>query len=119
MYKENNTNMARTMRGRFIGHSVYVIQHSLSSWSIKVICTKPVIKMYLIISDVGDNATSSRVSEVFHNGVDVTGLRAAREEKVRRRGSSREGPPDPPEKVCQRRSTREGPPKKVRQRRSA
>ena len=47
--------------------------------------------MYLIIYDVGSSATSSRAFEVFHDGVDVTELRAAGEEKVHRRG---EGPPE-------------------------
>ena len=27
MYKENNTNIEGTMRGKSIGHSFYVIQH--------------------------------------------------------------------------------------------
>ena len=47
--------------------------------------------MYLILSDVDGNATS----EVFYDGVDVTGLRAAREgsaEKTRRRRPERRRP---------------------------
>ena len=41
--------------------------------------------MYLILSDADGNVTSSRASKVFHDGVDVTGLRVAEEEKVRQR----------------------------------
>ena len=47
--------------------------------------------MYLILSDADDNATLSRASEVFHDGVDLTRLRAAREEKVHRRRYDGEG----------------------------
>ena len=54
--------------------------------------TKFVITMYLLLFDVDNSATLSRASEVFHDGVDVTGLRASREEKVRRRMSDREDP---------------------------
>ena len=50
--------------------------------------------------------TSSRAFEVFHDRVDVTGLRAAGEEKVRWRGSNRE------EKVNRRRGL---PKKRTRQ----
>ena len=50
--------------------------------------------MYLILSDVDDNATSSRAFEVFHDGVDVTG-----------EGLHGEGPS---EKVCRTRSVGEG-----------
>ena len=49
--------------------------------------------MYLILYDADSNETL----EVFHDGVDVTGLRAAGEdptEKVRRRRSIGEGPPE-------------------------
>ena len=60
--------------------------------------------MYLILSDVNGNVTSSRDSEVFHDEVDVTKLRAVGEEKVSRRRSDGE------EKVCQR---RESPTKKI------
>ena len=62
--------------------------------------------------------TSSRTSEVFHDRVDVTGLRAAGEEKVCQRRSVGEGPS---KKVYQRRSTEEDPSEKlekVRQTRS-
>ena len=64
--------------------------------------------MYLIISDADGSATLSRASKVFHNGVDVIGLRAAGEEKVYRRRSDEE------EKVHQRRSIKEGPTEKRR-----
>ena len=60
--------------------------------------------MYLILSNVDGNATSSRAFEVFHDGVDVTRLRVigegppekrsfTGEEKVHRRreGPNREG----------------------------
>ena len=60
--------------------------------------------MYLILSDVNDSATSSRDSEVFHDGVDVTGLRATGEEKVHWRRSVGEGPM---EKGCRRRGLSE------------
>ena len=66
--------------------------------------------MYLILFDADDNETSSRASEVFHNGVDVTRLRAAKEEKV---PWTREGP-----SKNFKRSDGEGPTKKVYQRRS-
>ena len=72
--------------------------------------------MYLILSNVDGNTTSSKVSEVFHDLVDVIGLRVAEEEKVRLRSSVEECPP---EKVHQRRSTGEGPLKNVRWRRGA
>ena len=60
--------------------------------------------MYLILSNADYNATSLRASEVFHNGVDVTGLRTAGEEKVQRWRSDREGPT---KKVRRRRSNEE------------
>ena len=60
--------------------------------------------MYLILSNPDSNATSIRASEVFHDGIDVIGLRAAREEKGHRRSSAKK------EKVHRRRSDREGPP---------
>ena len=75
--------------------------------------------MYLIISDVSGNATSSRVSKVFHDGFDVTGLRGAGEEKVCRRGSSREGPPEKVRRIRRRRSAREDQQENVCQRKSA
>ena len=51
--------------------------------------------------------------KVFHDGVDVIGLRAAREEKGRRKRFDREGQKrsvgeDPPEKIRPRRSVGEG-----------
>ena len=58
--------------------------------------------MYLIISDADGSATLSRASKVFHNGVDVIGLRAAEEEKVHQRRSIEEGP------MKKRRSIKEG-----------
>ena len=72
--------------------------------------------MYLILSDADDNVSSSRASEVFHDGVDVIGLRAVEEEKVHRRRSTRKGwfvGEDPPEKVYRKRSVREGSLEKV------
>ena len=65
-----------------------------------VICTKLVRKVYLILSNVDDNATP----EVFHNGVDVIGLRTDRE--------------DPSEKIQLRRFVGEDLTKKIRRRRS-
>ena len=76
------------------------------------ICTKFVIKVYLILSDVDDNATP----EVFHDGVDVIGLRTAKEdplEEIRLRRSAIEDLSeeiqlrrfvggDPTEKICRR-----------------
>ena len=61
--------------------------------------------MYLILSDLDGNATSSRASEVFHDEVDVIGLRASGEGKVYRRRFVEE---NPTEKIRYRRSTREG-----------
>ena len=80
--------------------------------------------MYLIISDVNGNATLSRAFEVFHNEVDVTGLRVVGEEKVhqrssRKRSSDGEGPmersdrEDPTKNVPRRRSTEEASREKV------
>ena len=71
--------------------------------------------MYLILSDADDNATL----EVFHDGVDVIGLRAVREEKGRRKRS--DGEDHPSEKIRPRRSTGgsfgEDPTEKIRRRR--
>ena len=61
--------------------------------------------MYLILSDADDNETP----EVFHNRVDVIGLRAAGKEKGRWKRSDREG---------HRRSNQEDSTKKIHQRRS-
>ena len=71
--------------------------------------------MYLILSDVDGNATSSRTSEVFHDGVDVIELRAVGEENVRRRRFDGEGLS---EKIRWRRSDGESPVKKGRRRRA-
>ena len=71
--------------------------------------------MYLILYDADDNATL----EVFHDGVDVIGLRAVREEKGRRKRS--DGEDHPSEKIRPRRSTGglfgEDPTEKIRRRR--
>ena len=48
--------------------------------------------------------------KVFHDEVDVIGLRAAREEKGRRKRFVGE---DPPEKIPPRRSIGEGPTEKI------
>ena len=86
--------------------------------------------MYLILSDADDNATL----EVFHDGVDVIGLRAVREEKGRRKRSDGEDHPsekirprrsiggdsfgeDLTEKIRRRRSVREGLMEKIQRRR--
>ena len=47
--------------------------------------------MYLILFDADGNATLSRASKVFHDGVDLTRLKATREEKVHRRRYDGEG----------------------------
>ena len=67
--------------------------------------------MYLNLFNADNNATP----KVFHDGVDVTGLRAVGE-KVRRRKSDGE---DPTEKIRRRRFDGEGLTEKVRRRRSA
>ena len=71
--------------------------------------------MYLILSDADDNATP----KVFHDGVDMIGLRVAEEDptkKVQRRRSDRE---DTIEKICRRRFVGEDSTEKIRLRRSA
>ena len=61
------------------------------------LCTKLVIKMYLILSDVNDNVTP----EVFYDGVYMIGLRVVGEEKGRWKRSYEE---DLTRKIHQRRS---------------
>ena len=63
--------------------------------------------MYLILSDVDDNVTLSRAFEVFHDGVDVIGLRAVEEVSQRRSIEEEKAHwrrSDGEEKVCRRRS---------------
>ena len=67
--------------------------------------------MYLILSDADDNATP----EVFHDGVDVIGLRAAGEEKDCRKRLDEEGLT---EKIRLRRSNGEDSIEKIRRSRS-
>ena len=81
--------------------------------------------MYLLLSDADSNVTP----EVFHDGVDVIGLRASEKEKSRRKRFDKEGPTekiglrrsvgkDPTEKIRWRISVREDPTEKIRLRRS-
>ena len=65
--------------------------------------------MYLILSDADGNVTSV----VFHDGVDVIGLRATGEEKGHRKDPTEKAKEDPSEKIRLRRSVGEDPSKTI------